>query len=117
MMGALLVPKITSSAAGIALISTATFGYSGALANLLALPADVFSEKAIGTVWGIASMGSGIGGMLFSLITGWLVEKYSFQSAFFLFGLLPVISSILIWTLPKASGLPEAEVAEQLAAD
>lgn len=117
MMGALLVPKITSSAAGIALISTATFGYSGALANLLALPADVFSEKAIGTVWGIASMGSGIGGMLFSLITGWLVEKYSFKSAFFLFGLLPVISSILIWTLPKASGLPEAEVAEQLAAD
>jgi ACS family hexuronate transporter-like MFS transporter len=46
-------------------------GYTGALASMLALPADVFPSGSVGSVYGIASMGSGFGGMIFSLLTGW----------------------------------------------
>jgi len=109
MVSAVFVGKLPSSAECIALISLATFGYSGALANLLAVPGDVFPQGAVASIWGFASMGSGFGGMVFSLVTGWLVDRYSFQPVFVLFGILPMIAAVLVWTLPK-KGYAEAAV-------
>jgi ACS family hexuronate transporter-like MFS transporter len=45
----------------IALVSLATLGYTGGLANMLAFPADVFPKNAVGSVWGLASIGAGFG--------------------------------------------------------
>jgi ACS family hexuronate transporter-like MFS transporter len=104
MTSALFIGSGRSPAACIALISLATFGYSGALANLLALPGDVFPKGAVASIWGFASMGSGLGGMIFSLATGWLVDHYSFRPVFVLFGALPLIAAGLVWTLPTRSG-------------
>jgi MFS transporter, ACS family, hexuronate transporter len=105
MMSAVFVGGSRSSATCIALISIATFGYSGALANLLAIPGDVFPKGAVASVWGFASMGSGFGAMIFSLVTGWLVDRYSFQPVFVLFGILPMISAWIVWALPKRAVL------------
>jgi ACS family hexuronate transporter-like MFS transporter len=44
-------------------------------------------------------MGSGFGGMLFTLITGWVVERYSYTPVFFGFGTLPLICATILWTL------------------
>jgi len=85
----------------ILLISVATFGYSGALANLLALPGDVFPKTAVASLWGFASMGAGFGGMIFSLITGWMIDRYSYQPVFVLFGILPLIAASIVWFLPR----------------
>ncbi|HEY2466445.1 MAG TPA: MFS transporter [Terracidiphilus sp.] len=101
MSASIFVGTISSAILCIALISVATFGYSGALANLLAIPGDVFSKGTVASIWGLASMGSGIGGMIFSLITGWLVDHYSFQPVFELFGLIPLVAAGLVWTLPR----------------
>jgi ACS family hexuronate transporter-like MFS transporter len=105
MVSAVLVGGGRSSTECIALISIATFGYSGALANLLAIPGDVFPKGAVASIWGFASMGSGFGAMVFSLVTGWLVGRYSFQPVFVLFGVLPLISAWIVWTLPKTAEL------------
>jgi ACS family hexuronate transporter-like MFS transporter len=80
--------------------SIAVFGYTGAQANLLALPADVFTADSVASVWGFASMGAGFGGMLFSLITGWIVNRWSFTPAFILFGTIPLLAGALLWLLP-----------------
>jgi MFS transporter, ACS family, hexuronate transporter len=106
LFSALMAPSIfvggIGSAAGcIALVSLATFGYSGALANLLAVPADEFPKGAVASVWGFASMGSGIGGMIFSLITGWMVDRFSFRPVFVLFGVIPLFAAWLVWKLPR----------------
>jgi ACS family hexuronate transporter-like MFS transporter len=103
MVSAVFVGEIHSAAGCIALVSAATFGYSGALANLLAVPGDVFPKGAVASIWGFASMGSGIGGMIFSLITGWLVDHYSYQPVFVLFGVIPAVSAWIVWTLPRKS--------------
>jgi ACS family hexuronate transporter-like MFS transporter len=103
MVSAVFVGNRNSAALCIALISVATFGYSGALANLLAVPGDVFPKGAVASVWGFASMGSGLGGMFFSLVTGWLVDRYSFHPVFLLFGIIPLISASLVWTLPRTA--------------
>lgn len=115
MVSAVFVGDRNSAARCIALISTATFGYSGALANLLAVPGDVFPTGTVASIWGFASMGSGIGGMIFSLVTGWLVDHYSFRPVFVLFGVIPLVAAWLVWTLPRKaefSDLPPGAVPE-----
>jgi ACS family hexuronate transporter-like MFS transporter len=101
MVAAFPAAMVGSAVISITLISIATFGYSGALANVLALPRDVFPKNAVASIWGLASMGSGFGGMVFSLATGWLVDHYSFRPVFALFGTLPIIAAALVWTLPR----------------
>lgn len=89
--------SVQSSAASIALISAAMAGYTAALANMLAMPSDVFPARGVASVYGLASMGSGFGGMIFSLMTGWLVERYSYVPVFWLFGLIPLICISILW--------------------
>ena len=83
----------------IAFVAIAMMGYTGALANTLAFPADVFPKHMVGSVWGLASMGAGFGGMIFVLITGWVVEHYSYVPVFFGFGIMPLICAAILWTL------------------
>jgi ACS family hexuronate transporter-like MFS transporter len=103
MAPAICVGGLSSPAQCIALISIATFGYSGALANLLAIPGDVFPKGAVASIWGFASMGSGIGGMIFSLVTGWLIDHYSYRPVFVLFGVIPLVAAWMVWTLPRST--------------
>ena len=91
---AVLVP---GSALSIGFVSIAMAGYTAALANILAMPSDVFPAEGVASVYGLASMGSGFGGMVFGLITGWLVERYSYVPAFWLFGLIPLICVSILW--------------------
>ncbi len=90
---AVLVPDARLS---ILLVSFATFGYTGSLANMLALPADYYPKNALASIWGLASMGSGFGGMLFSLLTGWAVARFSYTPVFIGFGLLPLVTSFIL---------------------
>lgn len=113
MVAAVPAAMVHSAALSIALISTATFGYSGALANVLAIPRDLFPKNAVASIWGLASMGSGFGGMMFSLLTGWLVDHYSFKPVFALFGITPIIAAALIWWLPRAGGTEISAAAAQ----
>jgi len=78
-------------------VAIAMMGYTGANANMLAIPADVFPKNAVGSIWGLASMGSGFGGMLFTLATGWVVQHYSYTPVFIGFGIMPLICAAILW--------------------
>jgi ACS family hexuronate transporter-like MFS transporter len=88
------IPAILTSSAplAIALISLTTFGYTGYTANTLAFPADVFPGRAVASVWGLASMGSGFGGMLFMALSGWLVGHFGYTPVFIGYGILPLLA-------------------------
>jgi MFS transporter, ACS family, hexuronate transporter len=102
MMSAIPAVLVTDAWLSIALVSVAMLGYTGALANMLAMPADVYPKSTVASIWGIASMGSGFGGMLFSLITGWAVDHYSYTPVFIGFGLIPLICAAILWiALPE----------------
>jgi ACS family hexuronate transporter-like MFS transporter len=95
------IPAVLAEQAwvSIGLVSIAMLGYTGSLANMLAMPADVFSKDAVASVYGLASMGSGFGGMLFTLITGWAVDHYSYTPVFVGFGIVPLICAAILWGL------------------
>ncbi|WP_260706585.1 MFS transporter [Edaphobacter flagellatus] len=97
MLAAIPSVLVQSAVTSIALISLAMAGYTAGLANMLAMPADVVPPDRVAFVYGFASMGSGFGGMIFTLLTGWLIDHYSYAPAFFLFGLIPIACSLILW--------------------
>jgi ACS family hexuronate transporter-like MFS transporter len=80
----------------IAFISTATFGYTGFNSNTLAFPPDVFPKSTVGSIWGLASMGAGFGGMVFSWISGRVIDHYGYVPVFIGYGIIPLISLALV---------------------
>jgi MFS transporter, ACS family, hexuronate transporter len=97
MLSAIPAVLATETWLAIAFVSIAMLGYTGALANMLTIPSDVFPKNAVASVYGLASMGSGFGGMLFTLITGLVVERWSYTPAFIGFGILPLICASILW--------------------
>jgi MFS transporter, ACS family, hexuronate transporter len=85
-----------SAAGALAWVSVATFGYASYNANSLAFPADVFPRNMVGSIWGLASMGAGFGGMLFSWLSGVLIDRYGYFPVFIGYGILPLIALALV---------------------
>ncbi len=68
---------ITSPAIALVILGTAGFGYSAYLANTMAFPGDVVPQSAVASVYGVASMGSGLGGAVFQSLSGIAVAYFS----------------------------------------
>jgi ACS family hexuronate transporter-like MFS transporter len=80
----------------IAFISVATFGYTGCNSNALAFPPDVVPKNMVASVWGLASMGSGFGGMLFSWLSGRMIDQHGYTPVFIAYGIMPLIAAALV---------------------
>jgi ACS family hexuronate transporter-like MFS transporter len=98
----------------IASVSIAMFGYTGCLGNTLAFPAEVFPKNALGSVWGLASMGSGLGGMIFQWLSGRMVDRFGYFPVFIAYGIMPLIAvAIMLFLIgplrphPHFQRLPE----------
>ena len=95
----------------IGLISIAMFGYTGCLANTLAFPAEVFPKNALGSIWGLASMGSGLGGMLFQWLSGRMVDRFGYCPVFIGYGIMPVIAvAIMLFLMGPLRPHPRFQV-------
>jgi ACS family hexuronate transporter-like MFS transporter len=92
------IPAILTHSASlaIALISITTFGYTGYTANTLAFPADVFPKNTVASIWGLASMGSGFGGMVFMGLSGRLIGRFGYTPVFIGYGILPLLALVCI---------------------
>ena len=99
MISAIPVASVADVRLSIALVSLAMLGYTGSGANILAFPADVFPKDVVASVYGFASLGSGFGGMIFALATGWVIDHYSYVPVFIGFGLMPLLCIAVIWFL------------------
>ena len=68
---------ISGPVSALTVLALAGFGYASLSANLLAFPADVVPLSATASVWGIASVGSGLGGAVFQSLSGIAVKNLS----------------------------------------
>ncbi len=96
------IPAVLSPSAAwaIAFVSVAAFGYTGSLANTLAFPADVFPRNMVASVYGLASMGSGFGGMLFAWLSGWVIDRLGYTPMFICYGTMPLVAlGIIVFLL------------------
>jgi len=81
-------------------IGIATAAHQAFSANLYALPSDLFPRSAVGTVIGIGGTAGAIGGILFSLLVGQILQvTHSYKVLFIIAGSVYLISLLLIHLL------------------
>jgi len=75
----------------IAILSLAYFGQQSWSTLIMTLPADLFPQRAVGTVAGLVGFGGAMGGALFGLLVGWLLgHGYGYGPVFLISGSLHV---------------------------
>ena len=98
---ACFAPLVPAAWMAIAATCLVVFGHAFWVANLQALPLDLFRGPEVGTATGFSGMGGAIGGALASLGTGWVVAHFSYTPIFLIAGLMHPLSIVLIyWLLP-----------------
>ncbi len=73
----------------LALISGVAFAIGLWAPTVLSLCADILPTRAVGTMSGLSGTGAGIAGILFTNLTGWLVDNVSYVPVFLIAAVLP----------------------------
>ncbi|MFB3825923.1 MAG: MFS transporter [Bryobacteraceae bacterium] len=103
MPASVAIPFINSSVAALALICMVTLAHQVWKTNLMTITNDVYPVASVGSVSGIVSLGSGLGGAAFMDLTGRIVQTFSYSSIFVIMGFLhPAAFLICRMLLPKA---------------
>jgi len=88
MPASIAIAYTSSSTLVLALICGITFCHQVWKTNLMTMTNDIYPVESVGSVSGIVSLGSGLGGVLFMNLTGRVVEAFSYNWLFVLMGLL-----------------------------
>jgi len=72
--------------------------------NVQALVIDVFPAQVVASISGLAGTGAGIGAMIFTLGTGWVIDHFGYAPILIFPGLLIPAATIALFEL---SGNPD----------
>lgn len=92
-------PHVPTAELAIAATCFLTVGHAFWVANLQALPTDLFPGYEVGTVSGFSGMGGSLVGMMASLGTGYVVTKFSYAPVFLVAGLMHPAGMVVIATM------------------
>jgi len=108
---AMLAPFVPAAWMAIAATCFITFGHAFWVANLQALPTDLFPGHEVATASGFTGSGGAIGGALAQLGTGYLVAHFSYAPVFIIAGLMhPLSAALVYWWLPDREFAKSAAV-------
>jgi ACS family hexuronate transporter-like MFS transporter len=88
-----------SAMAALAFISVVTFGFQSWINNVQTLPSDFFPQQTVAAVAGLGGVGAGIGAILFTLTTGWVVDHFSYTPILIIAGLLPLLGTAALFVV------------------
>lgn len=95
-----VVPLTGSVPMAIAMISLVLLGHTFLSANMFASISDVFPNSAVARVTGLTGVANGVSGLIFPIVTGMIVDRFSYLPVFFMAGVMPLLGvSIALWTL------------------
>ena len=101
-LGSLAVVAAPSIPLALMTISIVMFGHTFLSASMFAAIGDMFPESAVGRVTGLTGISGGLGGILFPLLTGYLVDRYSYGPAFLFVALMPLAGAAALFGIaPK----------------
>jgi ACS family hexuronate transporter-like MFS transporter len=81
------------------LIGVVLFGFQVWINNVQTLPSDFFPDRAVASVAGLGGTGAGIGAMIFTLTTGWVVDNFSYVPILVAAGLFAPLGTFILFTL------------------
>jgi ACS family hexuronate transporter-like MFS transporter len=110
----LLIPFTASTTVAMAVICVVTFSHMAWMTNLMTVTNDIYPRQVVGSVAGIAAFGNGLGGALFTWLTGQLVQHFSYSVIFIIMGFLhPAAFFLFQWLVHGAVDLKTDRVAVQ----
>lgn len=80
-------------------ISVATLGFGLWAPNMMTLHADAFPNQVVGSVTGLSGVGAGLGGIAFTMWTGWMVDNFGFGPVFAAAGIIPLLAFAVLYLL------------------
>ncbi|MEO6003905.1 MAG: MFS transporter [Opitutus sp.] len=80
----------------IVFFGTALFAHQFWTANIMTLPADLFPARVVGSVEGLLGCAGSLGGMIFGLVVGSLVEHDGYGTAFIMAGLFHPLAFLVV---------------------
>ena len=95
-LASLLVPTLRSGKSALLMIGVAIMADNFVSANMFAAIGDLFPDQQVGRATGLTGVAGGLSGLLFPLLTGILVDRFSYTPVFFLVGFLPLVGT---WAL------------------
>ncbi|MCY4593805.1 MAG: MFS transporter [Bryobacterales bacterium] len=101
----LLVPAIDSSTVAVGAICAVTFAHMVWKTNLMTMTNDVYPTAVVGSAAGIVGLGSSLGGVIFTGVTGFVVENYSYAAIFFVMAFLHPVAFVILHVLAKGDVL------------
>jgi len=93
----------------LAFISLAVWGYASWSTMGLTFPSDLFPQDVVASVTGLSGLGAGLVSSGFTLVMGWLVDKFSYFPAFVVAALAPLVATacvLLLIRAPKVQAAP-----------
>ncbi|MGC4035200.1 MAG: MFS transporter [Chitinophagaceae bacterium] len=95
---------IVNPATALVVLSIAGFAYAAYTANTMAFPADVVPLSATASVWGVASVGAGLGGAIFQSLSGITIKhlshaynyKLAYHTVFVGYGVMAIIAMLIV---------------------
>ena len=97
----LAVPFNHNTAVLLLMMSIAIFGHNFLSANMYGAITDLFCENAVGRVTGLTGVAGGLSGLLFPLLTGFLVDRVSYTPVFLLASVMPLVGTVALLVIAR----------------
>ncbi|MEO8028587.1 MAG: MFS transporter [Bryobacteraceae bacterium] len=91
--------RSTTSASALAWIAVVLFGFQAWINNVQVLPSDFFAASNTGTVAGMGGLAAGLGAIVFTMTTGWVVDHFSYTPILIAASILPLIGTAVLLLL------------------
>lgn len=100
-VGVLGVVQSPSNAVTIASISVIAFAFQSWIVNIHTIPSDTFPKQDVGSVFGIGGTAAGIASMLFTLLVGYVVDRFGYTPVFIMVGFMGPLAAVLFFGIMR----------------
>jgi ACS family hexuronate transporter-like MFS transporter len=100
-MASMLVSLQRAAVVAVLLIGLAIFADNFVSANMYGAVTDLFPEEQVGRAIGLTGVAGGLSGLLFPLLTGWIVDRGSYSPIFLMVGVMPLIGSAAVFLISQ----------------
>ena len=91
----------TSDAVAMGCISLIAFAFQSWIVNIHTIPSDSFPKQDVGSVFGIGGTAAGIASMLFTLLVGYVVDRWSYAPVFVMVGVMAPLAAVLFFVIMR----------------
>ena len=97
----LLVPHMSTVIAALLMIGIAVFADNFLSANMFGAVTDLFTDRQVGRATGLTGVAGGVSGLLFPLLTGILIDHFSYTPVFLCVAFMPLIGTAALFAIAR----------------